>query len=158
MNQYNLFNGEVAVNVTSLGTTKRCSTCGAFKTVNNFYINSTMSDGYNHSCKKCQLDYQNRRNKNPNRIIKSRKHMLKNIYGITQQDYDRMHEQQNGKCAICGSTYVGRRNAVNFAVDHDHKTGKIRGLLCGFCNKGLGHFKDNTEHLKSAISYLNKNS
>lgn len=57
--------------------------------------------------------------------------------------------QAAGKCAICGSSY-------RLHIDHDHKTGQLRGLLCHFCNTGLGHFRDSPERLRAAIAYLMK--
>lgn len=71
-----------------------------------------------------------------------RKYNLLRQYGITIEDYDLLLKKQNGKCAICGTTEPGNRSN-NFSVDHDHITGKIRGLLCNDCNRGLGLLKDN---------------
>lgn len=70
--------------------------------------------------------------------------------GFTLAQLDEIYDKSNGKCAICGKV-PGRRN---LALDHDHSTGKIRGLLCTQCNAGLGMFKDNKELLKKAIEYL----
>jgi hypothetical protein len=71
-------------------------------------------------------------------------------YGITILDYDYMLLFQNGLCRICGKT-----NGDNdLVVDHCHQTGKVRGLLCDYCNSGLGFFKDNIEALRQAIAYL----
>ena len=59
---------------------------------------------------------------------------------------------QDGKCAICSNPQENRR----LAVDHCHKTGKVRGLLCQGCNTGIGGLKDDTERIKKAIDYLKK--
>ena len=59
---------------------------------------------------------------------------------------------QDGKCAICGTTSTGNRKA--FHVDHDHKTGKVRGLLCSNCNTGIGNLRDDIGLLNRAIEYL----
>lgn len=75
-------------------------------------------------------------------------------YGITEQDYYRMIDDQDNKCLICGSGPGGRWG--QFDIDHCHDTGKVRGLLCHECNKGLGCFRDNKESLKKAIEYLEK--
>lgn len=87
--------------------------------------------------------------------------MLKRFHGITLLDYKKMLEEQNGLCAICGKEETRRdfryNNLIDLAVDHDHKTGKVRGLLCSNCNKAIGVFQDNTELLQSAINYLNRN-
>lgn len=63
-------------------------------------------------------------------------------YNISLEDYERMSLEQNHKCAICGNPEMNNKNKV-LCVDHDHTTGKIRSLLCGSCNTGLGSFKDN---------------
>lgn len=82
-------------------------------------------------------------------------HFLKK-YNITIDEYENMHEQQNGVCAICGQpenrAYNG--NAINLAVDHCHKTGKVRGLLCSRCNQALGNFQDSSKILAKALNYL----
>ena len=70
-------------------------------------------------------------------------------YGITACEYTKMRILQNDACAICGS--VG-----DLHIDHDHATGKIRGLLCGKCNRGLGQFEDSVEHMRSAVEYLTR--
>jgi hypothetical protein len=61
--------------------------------------------------------------------------------------------EQHSVCRICGTDNPGGRGKV-FSVDHDHQTGKVRGLLCHHCNVGLGNFKDSIDILKKAISYL----
>lgn len=91
------------------------------------------------------------RDNNPEKhYIKLRKAMLKRKYGITLDEYNDMLEKQNGVCAICGQA----KNET-LAVDHDHKTGKIRGLLCGHCNHVVGFAKDNIDILDKTILYLN---
>jgi hypothetical protein len=86
--------------------------------------------------------------------------ILKRLFGITLEDYNIMLESQNGVCAICGKPEFLIDNRTNtlraLAVDHDHKTEKVRGLLCNRCNKSLGGFKDNINNLLSAIKYLTK--
>lgn len=81
-------------------------------------------------------------------------------FGITIEQYDQKLAVQNGVCAICNKeeTQKGRGGLVKYlAVDHDHKTGKIRGLLCARCNhRILGYIKDSIEHLEAAIEYLKK--
>lgn len=79
-----------------------------------------------------------------------RKHLKLN-WGLTIADYDEMLENQNGQCAICGTEDFGSKRG---AVDHNHKTGEIRGILCSKCNQGLGLFNDDVESLNSAIQYL----
>jgi len=85
---------------------------------------------------------------------------LKRYYGIDLLQYSQMFMAQNGKCAICGNDYGGHRNGVQkaLAVDHDHKTGKVRGLLCEPCNQGIGKLKDDYKILRQAADYLEKHS
>ena len=78
----------------------------------------------------------------------------KRKYGITLEEYNSILLKQNGKCAICENDKVGRNRTKYFIIDHDHKTNKVRGLLCDQCNKGLGHFKDSKELLLKATKYL----
>ena len=77
---------------------------------------------------------------------------LKHTYGITLEQYDDMLGSQEYGCAICGSSEPG--GIGRFHVDHDHITGKVRGLLCNKCNLGLAGFRDNIEFLVKAIEYL----
>lgn len=77
---------------------------------------------------------------------------LRHRYGIEEEDYDRMFDEQGGVCHICQDP-PGR---YNLSVDHDHSTGRVRGLLCHNCNHGLGKFKDKALLLFRAISYLTR--
>lgn len=92
------------------------------------------------ACKVCWRDYMKHRR-----------------YGITRDQYENLLLTQHGVCAICGGTHsdsLGRP----LAVDHDEKTGVIRGLLCGKCNRGLGYFKHSVELLGKASVYIKKHS
>jgi hypothetical protein len=80
---------------------------------------------------------------------------LQGMYGIDAEKWNEMFLQQNGCCKICNRHQTEFKNKLS--VDHCHKTGKVRGLLCNDCNRGLGAFKDNTELIKIAINYLNEN-
>jgi len=94
--------------------------------------------------KKIQIFYPNR----------PREYQLKYKFGITVEQYNQMFVEQNGTCLICHQVNIRGRYLV---VDHNHKTGKIRGLLCYHCNNGLGQFKDNIDSLLEAAKYLSKN-
>jgi hypothetical protein len=76
-------------------------------------------------------------------------------YGISRAEFDKMAEEQAGRCAVCDTvpqpTSDGRRT---LGVDHDHATGKVRALLCTTCNLGLGAFRDDPELLRMAADYL----
>lgn len=80
---------------------------------------------------------------------------LKRAYGMTSADYEKMLNSQSGCCAICGIP-AGKikRGGGRLVVDHDHETGKVRGLLCHKCNRGIGQFNDDITLLDSAKRYL----
>jgi hypothetical protein len=82
-----------------------------------------------------------------------RRYRLKVDYGLTLEDYARMLAKQGGLCALCGGKRTGS-NYKHLAVDHDHKTGRVRGLLCHNCNLVLGHLKDDVRLMRRAIAYL----
>lgn len=73
-------------------------------------------------------------------------------YGLTEEQYADLLLKQNNRCAICSTPIAAGRHCH---VDHDHSTGKVRGVLCGHCNLMLGHAKDSTDVLLKAVEYLN---
>ncbi|GAA3729966.1 hypothetical protein GCM10022239_03230 [Leifsonia bigeumensis] len=81
----------------------------------------------------------------------SREYRLKAKFGITIEEYERMLAMQDGRCRICGTLPAEKRR---LAVDHDHATGEIRGLLCSHCNTALGFMGDDVTRLSAAIGYL----
>lgn len=124
---------------------KTCTKCKIEHEDVNFYYRSK-SKSLRHSwCIPCMKELKSWKQY-------QRKYSLKKRYDLTIEDYNRMLISQEYKCKICGTTDTGSR--TNFAVDHDHTTGDVRGLLCDRCNHGLGNFKDNVEFLKQAIEYL----
>ena len=80
-----------------------------------------------------------------------RSHLMKK-YHLSKEDFSALLESQGGVCKICKTNNPGWHG--RFCVDHNHETGNIRGLLCNNCNVILGHSKDDTEILESAIAYL----
>lgn len=86
-------------------------------------------------------------------VQRNREYHLKRMFGLTQELYDEMLRGQEGKCLICGTDKPNGRSRKYFSVDHCHKTGKVRGLLCHVCNTKLGWFES---HTKSILTYLNK--
>jgi len=86
----------------------------------------------------------------------SREWAFRNKYGITVADYDRLLTEQDGGCAICGAavSFTKAGKSKRLAVDHDHATGAVRGLLCVNCNRGVGYFADNPDRLTKAAAYL----
>lgn len=157
--------------------TKICTKCGKEKPISEFAKDKRSGDGYTYWCKECRNEHnrkylkenpekakehndkwKERRKeyyKRPENAIKLRNSHLKRNFNITVEEYNQMFKEQNGVCAICGSPEVSDRN-FNLCIDHDHETGKIRGLLCNKCNRGLGYFLDNPKILENALKYLLK--
>ena len=97
-------------------------------------------------------DSRNYRAKYPMRVWLTE---IKQKYGLTFRDYIHLLEEQDCKCAICGSSgFVGQNKRAPFTVDHDHASNKVRGLLCGLCNIGLGCFRDSQVLFDRASQYL----
>lgn len=126
-----------------------CKTCHEAKDSSEFYVR-------NLSCKSCcHLKAREWAAKNPDKVKDSRrKTKLKQKYGISTEDYDKMYDEQNGVCCICEQPHT--RRALN--VDHCHKTGKVRKLLCDKCNMVLGLVDDSVKMLQKMKDYLNENS
>jgi len=91
------------------------------------------------------------RKENP-RIIKDRK--LRSSYGISLEDFENMLKSQNHSCAICSFSFEYKSQSKGPHIDHDHQTGKVRMILCRFCNNLLGYANDDVLILESAITYL----
>lgn len=134
--------------------TKKCSHCKKRKKITRFYKANWCLHGVRPECRKCN---KKRRRVNHKKAMKKdpsirRFVVLKNKYGITKEQFEALLLKQNNVCSICSSPDPGP-NGV-FAVDHCHKTQKVRGLLCYLCNIGLGSFRDNRNFLSAAIKYL----
>lgn len=131
---------------------KVCFSCKETKPVTEFYRSNTRY--YQRECKLCNKLRKTAWHKTEAGKLSSTNTKLKARFGITLEDYNKMLEEQKGLCLICDNplSYNGHK----LAVDHDHDTGKIRGLLCKACNFGIGHFKDNINLLAKAINYLEK--
>jgi hypothetical protein len=112
-----------------------------------------------HNREKCCRATANWRTKNPE-YESGRK--LKERYNITPEKYEEMLTFQSKRCAICGNEETARHNRSNevqkLAVDHCHVTGKVRGLLCQDCNRGIAKFHDDPFRLTNAIKYLKHHS
>jgi len=117
--------------------------------------NKYNKDGFHHYCKSCNNEDHRIRYLNSSEYRNKLKfNGLRNLYKITQENYLRMLNNQNNKCAICNNEFKSNRLTL---IDHNHINGNVRGLLCPNCNNLLGNSKDSIEILKSAISYLEKN-
>lgn len=106
--------------------------------------------------KKCLYRVKRRSVKSkPSYEMMARRSNLRQKFGMTLEDYDLMLQNQNFRCAICNIHHseLSRR----MAVDHDHQTGRIRGLLCIECNRGIGALKDSVYLLEKAHEYLERN-
>ena len=138
--------------------TKICSKCGINKDLINFYKQKTCKDGLSSFCKDCKLEYDKNRQVNYWKTDGYKTSRLRKLYGINVEKYRSMLEKQNNVCAICGkeeTTINKRSNRVqDLSVDHDHQSGKVRGLLCVKCNNLLGKVKDDVIILNRAILYL----
>lgn len=120
---------------------KCCSKCQKVKPLTEFYpkqrisVYPSSSAGYSSSCKDCvkgkQIDYRKRLTPEQRKAID-----LRCFYGIDIPQYNRLFEQQSGRCGICKAHQSELKKAL--AVDHNHKTGLIRGLLCHKCNLAIG--------------------
>ena len=137
---------------------KVCSTCKEEKEVSEFYKQKRNKDGLAGICKLCWAiggrkngrAYYHRNKKR--RQEESRKYTMLRRFGIDPEEYDKMYHNQSGCCAICDTHQ--QELPMRLAIDHNHATGKVRSLLCGECNLGLGKFKDDPELLRQAVQYL----
>ena len=131
---------------------RRCYTCKEVKPLEAFAKSAKESLGHRYECKVCQNKHAKAFHKQfPERTKQYEiKHNLMKDFGLTVETYDAMLVAQNGVCKICGNPPTTER----LSVDHDHQTGKLRGLLCRHCNVGLGHFRDDPNRLINACKYL----
>jgi hypothetical protein len=141
---------------------RTCKICNEAKPLTEFYqtVRNGEPYGYHGKCKSCYVKKQ-QENYDP---IKKRDENLKRVYGIGIEEYNTLLEKQNNRCAICESTdpkgrKSGRVGGVDvFYVDHDHKTGNVRGLLCNICNRTMGYIGENSNVLEEMIKYLQKHN
>ena len=140
---------------------KKCKTCQTIKSFNEFYKDKALSDGYANSCKTCrnQQTQKWRENNRDKYNADMRAYNKKNYerlriqrYDLSHDDYKKMLHEQNNECAICKKKPTKKRP---LAIDHDHKTNKVRALLCYNCNRGM-HFIDNDELLTEMLKYKSK--
>lgn len=131
---------------------KRCGRCEQVKTRSEFNRSTDRADGLYYLCAECHRQQQ--RDKwvdDPEHMARmDRGRRLKRV-GITHEQYDALYAEQGGRCAICNGLPGGKGD---LHIDHDHETGRFRGLLCHSCNVSLGHFKDDVVLLLKAADYL----
>lgn len=130
---------------------KLCCDCNTEKPLTDYYKVKTT---YFRRCKSCHsLRSISWAKDNPEKVRNHRqKQKLKDKYGISVEQYNKMYANQNGACYLCNKV-PDRQRALN--VDHCHKTGTVRKLLCDKCNLALGLIEDNTELLDKMKAYLN---
>lgn len=124
---------------------KKCNTCHVAKELNFFPKNSKGKFGRGQKCKLCSAK-------------QSAKYLRENYYRVYSNKFKCSEEEikqvlARNTCDICGCL---PKSTKRHSIDHDHQTGKIRGLLCDDCNTGLGKFKDDVGYLEDAINYLRK--
>lgn len=104
---------------------------------------------------KKDLDPEIKKSPKPDKVPNFRRRILitKNR-GLTLVEYERLVSAQKGACAICGSKNPKTNRMKRFCIDHDHKSGEIRGLLCASCNSGIGLLGDDPKKLMRAVRYL----
>ena len=147
----------------ALSSDKTCSKCCNTKSADAFFrLYRRRRVRLQNICKECQTARHREyyaRTKNDRRIYKRRSD-LKKKYGITLDNYHEMLVAQEFACAICKEPEkysTSKETKPTLAVDHCHKSSKVRGLLCSQCNQALGKFKDDPELLESALDYLKRN-
>lgn len=159
-------------------TNKKCSTCKKERPLAEFYPDRTRNS-VSRRCKQCEKcrargrdrkEYARRYYQEHEKIISARQKKyfkvnksrilrdvwirgLRTKYGLSKESYQNMLDSQGRVCAICGKK---DRKRKRLCVDHDHKTGRIRGLLCSMCNRILGMANDDAKFLKTATDYLIK--
>lgn len=139
---------------------KRCPGCKETKPLASFYESENSNGGRASHCIICantqnaekrkeyaREQYLRTKEKEPDRVYNNR---LKKKFGITIENYNQRLAEQNGLCAVCGEAETHKR----LAVDHNHKTGQIRGLLCGRCNPAVGYLRDSAEIARKIADYL----
>ena len=162
---------------------KVCKKCGERKPLSEFHKAMDMRDGHRNECRACWAELARARyNRDPQKAIasvqrwreenpdkyqawlkrnreenkerrreQSRRGHLKRQYGLTTNMFEALVSAQLGNCGICGVN-----EDLNLHVDHDHNTKKVRGLLCGKCNKAIGLLNDSPDLLRAAADYLER--
>nr|BFE58653.1 hypothetical protein GCM10020063_031790 [Dactylosporangium thailandense] len=143
-----------------VAVTKECRTCGETKPVTGFYKNpsTVRAGGYRPDCRTCTLSARRRRYAETGGA-EAHRQVLRTEHGIRPEDYAAKLAEQDGLCALCETvevaTYKGRPRRL--AVDRDHATGVVRGLLCQRCNLLVGAIEQNPALVDRALVYLRSN-
>jgi hypothetical protein len=159
---------------------KRCTDCKELKPLTEFSPldkrtlakrpQTSKQMGRRPDCKECRAKHSREYVKNHPRVRKpgpfksypetSRRHKLERNYGITDEDYQRFFDEQNGVCAICGQPETATMKRTGklrkLSVGHCHKTGKIRALLCTGCNQAYGCLREDPVRIRALLAYAEK--
>ena len=134
---------------------KICAKCKDKKDISLFPKNKNSKDGYHHYCKKCKnIDSKKRYKNNFDYRENLKNNAILRKYGITKKDLLNKLKNQNNKCEICNVEILEEHK--NVRIDHNHITGKVRGILCPKCNLMLGLVNDDIKLLNKIINYLKK--
>lgn len=129
---------------------KKCTQCKEDKDLSEFFRSKFGARGRRAECKVCTKKYEGTQTHRYNKYSAQ----LMHYYGIDLEDWARMYNSQNGRCAVDLEHRLGFDRFTQ--VDHDHKTGKVRGLICAHCNRALGGVRDQINVLKKLIQYLDR--
>lgn len=132
-------------------TQKLCRKCNKVKSADEFH---KLNDGLQPYCKSCRSAYNKQYTKTHYSQEKRRANNLREQYNMTIAEYEALLLKNNGCCWICNVPEHELRRRL--AVDHCHKTGQIRGLLCDRCNKGLGLLGDSLQSIEYVLQYLKR--
>lgn len=148
-----------------LEKTRACRDCLLEKSLDEFHASKNGTFGKASYCKMCmnirtRIWRETNREKMQEVARISYFNRTLEKYNLTQDEYRDLLSSQKGLCAICYQPPTEKRYQTSrpLCIDHDHKTGQVRGLLCGSCNRALGGFKDNPSVLESAKQYLTRYS
>ena len=135
-----------------------CGKCKTTKPSTDFYASHTLCSGLQSICKSCNTKIHRQwrtKNRSKSRFY-ALKHRLLQRYNMSLEEYQALLDKHNHVCAICGQPERTSYNGIPklMSVDHDHTTGKIRGILCNNCNRALGLIGDNPEFFQKALAYL----
>ena len=134
--------------------TKQCTKCKEVKSLSLFVKDKRLKSGYKSHCVSCGKKYaQDWKDNNKERIAIYNSHYKREYkYGLTKEQYFKLLESQDNSCAICNTPQSELKQSL--VVDHNHTTGEVRGLLCTYCNVGIGMLKENEDNLIAAVQYL----
>lgn len=140
---------------------KECTKCALILPISHFQRNTAQRtfDGYAPYCRSCRSAERRRNYADPVRRNKYKRatenNRLHRLYGLTVDDVAEQKQQRSFRCDICGMERRGQHLQA-LHVDHCHRTGVFRGMLCNHCNRGLGLFFDEPARLRAAAAYLEK--